>query len=139
MHPHFQKADELSRQVIGAAVEVHRLKGPGLLESIYERCLVRELELLGIRTVSQRLVRIEYKGLIFDETLRFDVLVEDCLLLELKCVQEVLPLHRAQLLSYMKLMDVPLGLIINFHELKLTDGLARMLLPGSNRHQMASQ
>ena len=133
MHPFFQKADDLSRQVIGAAIEVHRLKGPGLIESIYERCLMRELELRGIGAVNQRLVRIEYKGLVFDEPLRFDVLVEGCLLLELKCVQEVLPIHKAQLLSYMKLLDIPLGLIINFHELKLTDGVVRMILPGANR------
>jgi GxxExxY protein len=65
--------------------------------------------------------------------LRFDVLVESCLLLELKCVQEILPIHKAQLLSYMKLMDIPLGLIINFHEMKLSDGVARMILPGANR------
>jgi GxxExxY protein len=133
MHPLFQKADDLSRQVIGAAIEVHRLKGPGLIESIYERCLLRELDLRAIRAVNQRLVRIEYKGLVFDEPLRFDVLVEECLLLELKCVQEVLPIHKAQLLSYMKLLDIPLGLVINFHELKLTDGLVRMILPGANR------
>src|SRR5262245_49531988 len=133
MHPLFQMADELSRQVIGAAIEVHRLKGPGLIESIYERCLMRELELRKIAAINQRLVRIEYKGLVFDEPLRFDVLVEDCLLLELKCVQEVLPIHQAQLLSYMKLLDVPLGLIINFYEMKLVDGLVRMILPGANR------
>ena len=133
MHPLFQKADDLSRQVIGAAIEVHRLKGPGLIESIYERCLLRELELRGIGAVNQRLVRIEYKGLVFDEPLRFDVLVEGCLLLELKCVQEVLPIHKAQLLSYMKLLDIPLGLIFNFHELKLIDGVVRMILPGANR------
>ena len=133
MHPLFQKSDELSRQVIGAAIEVHRLKGPGLIESIYERCLLRELELRGIGAVNQRLVRIEYKGLIFDEPLRFDVLAEGCLLLELKCVQEILPIHKAQLLSYMKLLAIPLGLIINFHELKLTDGVVRMILPGANR------
>jgi GxxExxY protein len=94
---------------------------------------MRELELRGIRTVNQRLVRIEYKGLVFDEPLRFDVLVEECLLLELKCVQEVLPIHKAQLLSYMKLLDIPLGLIINFHELKLIDGVSRMILPSANR------
>jgi GxxExxY protein len=133
MHPLFKNADELSRQVIGAVIEVHRLKGPGLIESIYERCLMRELELRGIGTVNQRLVRIEYKGLVFDEPLRFDVLVEACLLLELKCVQEVLPIHKAQLLSYIKLLDIPLGLIINFHELKLAEGVVRMILPGANR------
>src|SRR5882724_1521321 len=133
MHSLFKKADELSRVAIGAAIEVHRLKGPGLIESIYERCLMRELDLRQIATVNQRLVRVEYKGLIFDEPLRFDVLVEGCLLLELKCVQEILPIHKAQLLSYMKLLDIPLGLIINFHELKLTDGVVRMILPGANR------
>ena len=129
----FPKADDLSRQVIGAAIEVHRLKGPGLIESIYERCMMRELELRKLAAVNQRLIKIEYKGLEFDEPLRFDVLVEGCLLLELKCVQEILPIHKAQLLSYMKLLDIPLGLIINFHEMKLTDGLVRMILPGANR------
>lgn len=133
MHPLFEKADRLSREVIGAAIEVHRLKGPGLIEGIYEKCLMRELSLRGLGAVNQRLVRIEYKGLVFEEPLRFDVLVEECLLLELKSVQEVLPIHKAQLLSYMKLLDVPVGLLINFHELKLVDGIHRMILPGANQ------
>ena len=133
MHPHHGKADQLSQVAIGSAIEVHRLKGPGLIESIYERCLMRELELRQVAAVNQRVVRIEYKGLLFDEPLRFDVLIEDCLLLELKCVQEILPIHKAQLLSYMRLLDIPLGLIINFHEMKLVDGLVRMILPGANR------
>ncbi len=133
MHPHYGKADQLSQVAIGSAIEVHRLKGPGLIESIYERCLMRELELRQVAAVNQRVVRIEYKGLLFDEPLRFDVLIEACLLLELKCVQEILPIHKAQLLSYMRLLDVPLGLIINFHEMKLVDGLVRMIIPGANR------
>jgi len=91
MHALFNKADELSRVAISAAIAVHRLKGPGLIESIYERCLMRELNLREITSANQRLIRIEYKGLVFDEPLRFDVLVEGCLLLELKCVQEILP------------------------------------------------
>jgi len=132
MHPLFQKADKLSHTAIGAAIEVHRLKGPGLLESIYEKCMMRELELRGLAAVNQRLVRIEYKGLVFEEPLRFDVLLEDCLLLELKSVREILPAHKAQLLSYMKLLDIPVGLIFNFHEVKLTDGIVRMILPGAN-------
>jgi len=107
--------------------------GPGLIESIYERCLVRELELREVTTLNQREVRIEYKGLAFDEPLRFDVLVEGCLLLELRCAKEILPIHKAQLLSYMKILDVPLGLIINSYEMKLTDGISRMILPGANR------
>jgi len=133
MHPHYGKADQLSQVAIGSAIEVHRLKGPGLIESIYERCLMRELELRQVAAVNQRVVRIEYKGLLFDEAIRFDILIEACLLLELKCVQEILPIHKAQLLSYMRLLDVPLGLIINFHEMKLVDGLVRMIIPGANR------
>lgn len=133
MHPLFQKADELSRTVIGAAIEVHRLKGPGLVESIYEKCLMRELSLRNLAAVNQRVVKIEYKGFVFEEPLRFDVLVEDCLLLELKSVQEVLPIHKAQLLSYMMLLDIPVGLLISFHELKLVDGIHRMILPGANQ------
>jgi len=133
MPPLYKKADELSREAIAAAIEVHRHKGPGLIESIYERCLMRELELRNLSAINRRLVRIEYKGLSFEEALRFDVLIADCLLLELKCVKEILPVHKAQLLSYLKLLDVPLGLIINFHELKLTDGVVRLILPGANR------
>jgi GxxExxY protein len=132
MHPLFQKADQFSHTAIGAAIEVHRLKGSGLLESIYEKCMMRELSLRGLAAVNQRLVKIEYKGLVFEEPLRFDVLVEDCLLLELKSVQEILPVHKTQLFSYMKLLDVPVGLIINFHEVKLADGIVRMILPGAN-------
>lgn len=133
MHPLFKKADELSHVAIGAAIEVHRLKGPGLLESIYEKCMMREFALQNRSAVNQRVMQIEYKGLVFEELLRFDVLVEGCLLLELKAVQEVLPVHKAQLLSYMKLLDVPVGLIINFHKLKLVDGVVRMILPGANQ------
>jgi GxxExxY protein len=133
MHLLFQKADELSRRVIGGAIEVHRLKGPGLLESIYEKCLMHELSLRNLAAVTQRVVKIEYRGFTFEEPLRFDMLVEDCLLLELKSVQEILPIHKAQLLSYMKLLDIPLGLLINFHEMKLVDGIHRMILPGANQ------
>jgi GxxExxY protein len=133
MHSFFKRADELSHDATGAAIEVHREKGPGLIESIYEKCLLRELSLRNVVFASQQLVKIEYKGIIFEEPLRFDILIEGCLLLELKCVQEILPIHKAQLLSYMKLLNVPVGLIFNFHELKLTDGLVRMILPGANR------
>jgi GxxExxY protein len=132
VHPLYQQADRLSQRAIGAAIEVHKLKGAGLLESIYEKCLLQELSLLGLTAVNQRLIQIEYKGLVFEEPLRFDVLLENCLLLELKSVQEVLPIHKAQLLSYMKLLNIPLGLIINFHEMKLVDGITRMILPGAN-------
>jgi GxxExxY protein len=100
-------------EVIGAAIEVHRHKGPGLIESIYERCLLRELELRSIPATTQKIVRVEYKGVVFDEPLRFDLLVADCLLVELKAIEI---LHPAS----------------NFHELVLKNGISRMILPGAN-------
>lgn len=133
MHPLFVKADKLSYEVIGAAIEVHRLKGPGLIESIYEKCLCRELELRKISCANQKMVPIEYKGYIFEEPLRFDLLIDNCLLVELKSVEHVLPIHKAQLLSYMKLLDIPIGLLTNFHEEKLTSGISRLLLPGAGQ------
>ena len=132
MHLKYSRADELSRLVIGAAIEVHRLKGPGLLESIYEKCLMRELELREIPARQQVQVPIEYKGLVFEEPLKLDVYVDDCLILELKAVTEIQPIHKAQLLSYMKLMNAPLGLLINFHEMRLVDGVSRLILPGAD-------
>ena len=132
MHPLYEKADRKSREVIGAALEVHRHKGPGLIESIYERCLLREPELRSIPCATQKVVRIEYKGLVF-EPLRFDILVDDCLLVELKAVETLHPFSKAQLFSYMKLLDVPLGLLINFHEPVLKNGISRMILPGANQ------
>ncbi|MBI4024453.1 MAG: GxxExxY protein [Verrucomicrobia bacterium] len=133
MHPKFQCANDWSRKVIGAAIEVHRQKGPGLLESIYEKCLMRELELQGIPARNQIAIPIEYKGLIFEEPLKLDVYVDECLIVELKAVETVLPIHKAQLMSYMKLLHAPIGLLINFHELKLSDGICRLILPGTNR------
>ena len=132
MHPLYEKADRLSGEIIGAAIEVHRDKGPGLLESIYERCLMRELELRKISAVNQKLVRIEYKGMTFDEPLRFDVLAENCLLVEAKSVERLLPIHKAQLRSHMKLLNVPVGLLINFHEVVLKNGIVRLIHPGAN-------
>ncbi len=133
MHDHYKHADQLSREVIGAAIEVHRTLGPGLLESIYERCLLHELQLQGINAVRQQQVTITYKDFEFEEQLKFDLLVEGCLLIEVKAVQEVHPIHKAQLLSYMKLLDVPVGLLLNFHEMRLADGMWRMILQGANR------
>jgi GxxExxY protein len=131
MHPLYEKADRLSCEVIGAAIEVHRNKGPGLIESIYERCLLRELELRSIPAATQKIVRVEYKGVVFDEPLRFDILVADCLLVELKAVEILSASSKAQLFSYMKLLDIPLGLLMNFHEPILKSGIVRMMLPGA--------
>lgn len=133
MHPLYQKASSLTESIIGAAIEVHRDKGPGLVESIYEWCLTKELELRGTPAVNQKEVTITYKGFTREEPLRFDLLVDGCVLVEAKAVQTILPVHKAQLLSYMKLLNVPIGLLINFHEMKLTDGVHRMILPGANQ------
>jgi GxxExxY protein len=131
MHPFFERASGLTETIIAAAIEVHRNKGPGLIESIYEWCLLKELGLRGLECVSQKSILIEYKGFTREEPLRFDVLVESCVLVETKAVEKVLPIHKAQLLSYMKLLNVPVGLLINFHEMKVTDGVQRLILPGA--------
>ena len=133
MHPSFKRASELTETIIAAAIEVHRDKGPGLIESIYEWCLLKELGLRGLECVTQKSVLIEYKGFTREEPLRFDMLVESCVLVEAKAVEKVLPIHKAQLLSYMKLLNVPVGLLINFHEMKVTDGIHRLILSGANR------
>jgi len=132
MHPLFRKADGLTETIIAAAIEVHRDKRPGLVESIYEWCLLCELELRRLKTANQKLVTISYKGFIREEPLRFDMLVEECVLIEAKSVERILPIHKAQLLSYMKLLDIPVGLLIDFNEPRLVDGVSRILFPGAN-------
>lgn len=132
MHSLARQAAALTKDVIGAAIEVHRNMGPGLLESIYEWCLTIELELRGHQVRSQKDVIVQYKGHQRTEELRFDLLVDECLLVEVKAVEEVHPIHKAQLLSYMRLLDLPLGLLINFHVEKLTDGVSRLVLPGAD-------
>jgi GxxExxY protein len=131
MHPLFEKASGLTEAIIAAAIEVHRDKGPGLIESIYEWCLTKELGLRRLNCVSQHTVLVEYKGFTREEPLRFDILVEGCVLVEAKAVEKTLPIHKAQLLSYLKLLNAPLGLLINFHEMKVTDGISRLILPGA--------
>jgi len=104
-----------------------------LIESIYEWCLTKELGLRGVNCVSQKVVVVEYKGFTREEPLRFDLLIEGCMLVEAKAVEKILPIHKAQLLSYMKLLSVPVGLLINFHEMKVTDGIKRLILSGANQ------
>src|SRR5437660_4530959 len=133
MHPLSEKASGLTETIIAAAIEVHRDKGPGLIESIYEWCLMKELEPRRLSCECQRSIRIEYKGFTRDEPLRCDMLVEGCVLVEAKSVEKILPIHKAQLLSYMKLLSVPVGLLINFHEMKVTDGIRRLILSGANQ------
>jgi GxxExxY protein len=134
MHHMFEKAAGLTETIIAAAIEVHREMGPGLLESIYEWCLIKELQLRGLHCARQKNVLVKYKEFTREELLRFDVLVEECVLVETKAVERVLPIHKAIALSYMKLLDVPLGLIINFHEFRVTDGVSRLMLKGANQN-----
>ena len=104
-----------------------------MIESIYEWCLTTELGLRGVNCVRQKVVVVEYKVFTREEPLRFDLLVEGCVLVEAKAVEKILPIHKAQLLSYMKLLSVPVGLLINFHEVKVTDGIRRLILSGANQ------
>jgi GxxExxY protein len=120
--------DVLSHRVIGCAIEVHRVLGPGLLESTYEQCLAHELKLNGIGFKLQCPVPVEYKGVRLDCGYRVDVLVEDVLILELKSVEEVKGIHRAQLLTYMKLAGIKTGLLMNFNVERLKDGIRRFVL-----------
>ncbi len=106
---------ELVYQINGAAIEVHKQIGPGLLESVYHKCMERELEFRGIYFETELVIPIEYKGLELDTNLRCDLFVENQLVVELKSIEKVLPIHEAQVLSYMKLLDVSMGLIINFN------------------------
>ena len=107
--------NDLSYKIVGCAIEVHKHLGPGLLESIYEKCFLRELNLQGIGNKSQNWVPLEYKGLQLDTELRLDVLVEDILCVELKAQEGLLPIHDAVLLSYMQMLQKPKGILINFH------------------------
>jgi GxxExxY protein len=107
--------DELTYKVIGCAIEVHKHLGPGLLESVYEKCFVKELDLKGIKYQKQLWVPLNYKGLELDTELRLDVLVEDILCVELKAQEGILPVHEATLLSYMQMLEKPKGILINFH------------------------
>ncbi len=103
-----------------------------MIESIYEWCLLREFDLRGLKTTQQQTITIRYKGFTRSEPLRFDLLVEDCVLIEIKAVESILPIHKAQLLSYMKLMNVPIGLLFNFNAMRLSDGTSRLVLRGAS-------
>jgi GxxExxY protein len=120
--------NELTERVIGACIEVHRNTGPGLLESAYEQCLCRELSLQGIPFQLQIPLPVNYKGTLLDCGYRVDVLIDGKLLIELKSVDKVLPLHEAQLLTYLRLGGWKVGLLINFNVRVLTDGIVRRVL-----------
>ncbi|MCB0619031.1 MAG: GxxExxY protein [Saprospiraceae bacterium] len=110
---------ELTYQVNGAAIEVHRVLGPGLLESVYHRCMIRELNLRGLSFQSELVIPLEYKGVQVEAELRCDLFVENILPVELKALEAILPIHVAQLLTYMKLLQAPKGILYNFNVVNL--------------------
>ena len=119
--------EELTREIIGAAMEVHRELGPGLLESAYEECLCHELSVRGLAFVRQVPLPVNYKNVKLDCGYGLDVPVDDNVVLELKSVEEVIPLHQAQLLTYLRLSGKKLGLLINFNVVLLKDGITRLV------------
>jgi GxxExxY protein len=121
-----EEKDPVTGVIIAAAIEVHRLLGPGLLESIYQRALEHELALRGISFRSQQPVAVTYKGVDLGDDLRLDIVVADQVIVELKAVERLLPVHEAQLLTYLKLTGLHLGLLINFNVRLLKEGLKRM-------------
>ena len=120
--------DPLTEKVIGAAIEVHRILGPGLLESVYQKCLCHELMLRGMDYRREVELPIVYKGAALDCNLFMDIVVSDQLVIELKAVEKLQPIHEAQLLTYLKLSRIHRGLLINFNVPLLKDGIKRMVL-----------
>lgn len=118
--------NEISSKIIGAAIEVHRQLGPGLLESSYEKCLAFELKELGLEVQTQVAVPVVYKGIKLEVGYRLDIVVENKVIVETKTVSELLEIHKAQLLTYLKLTGLKLGLLINFNSIKVIDGVKRV-------------
>ena len=110
-----QMLDDLEYVLTGALIAVHKNLGPGLLESVYHKCLAHELDLRGLQYTSQLTIPILYKGITIDAELRPDFVVEDCTIIEIKAVEAILPIHEAQLLTYMKLLETPKGILVNFN------------------------
>ena len=120
--------DYLSRQVIGCAIEVHKVLGAGLLESTYEKCLEHEIHLAGLSYTAQQLLPVNYKGVELDCGYRLDLVVENKLIVELKSVDKLQKIHEAQILTYMKLTGLNIGLLINFNEILLKNGIKRFVI-----------
>ncbi len=119
--------NEISEKIIGLAIKVHSVLGPGLLESAYEKALVFELNRNGFKTEVQKIIPINYEGMIIDEGYRADIIVNDMVLVELKSVKQIEDIHLKQLLTYLRLSNKKLGLLINFNERLLKDGIKRII------------
>jgi len=122
-----ESLDEITGRIIGAAIEVHRHLGPGLLESAYEACLVFELKRLGLRVEQQKPLPVVYKSAKLDCGYRLDLVVEDEIIVEIKAIEKLLPIHEAQVLSYLRLANKRVGLLLNFHVTVLKNGLKRIV------------
>lgn len=120
--------DEITYSIIGAAIEVHKNLGPGLLESVYQQCFSREIELRNIHHVEHIWVPINYKGRSLETNLKLDMLIEDVIIVELKATEGILPVHEAQLLTYMKLLQKPKGILINFNSTNIFSNGQRTLV-----------
>ncbi len=119
--------DDITGAIVDAAYRLHKGLGPGLVESVYETVLARDLERRGLRAARQRMISFEYDGLRFDDCLRVDLLVESRVVVEIKSVEQAQPIHRKQLLTYLRLMQLPVGLLINFGKPTLREGLQRIV------------
>ena len=122
-----EKLNAISKQIVDACVSVHKEMGPGLLESVYEYCLLKELELRNLKASHQVSVPLYYKGELLTKDYRIDILVEDEIILELKAVDMILPVHKAQLISYLKLADKRLGFLLNFNTDLMKNGIKRFV------------
>lgn len=125
--------DDITGTIIDTAIRIHQDLGPGLLESVYEAVLARALEKRGLRVERQKVIRFEYDGMVFEEGFRIDLLVEGCVVVELKSVEQLAPVHGKQVLTYLRLMNLSVGLLLNFGAATLKEGLKRVVnnLPAS--------
>jgi GxxExxY protein len=121
------RTEEVAKMVLDAAFRVHTALGPGLLESIYETCLAYELKGMGVKFESQIALPIVYNEILIESGLRLDLLVEKCVIIEIKAVETIIPIHKAQLLTYLQLGNIRLGLLINFNVIHLRDGIIRLV------------
>lgn len=127
--------NDITNTVIGAAMKIHSAIGPGVLESVYRKCLQHELHKAGLAVQSELKLPVHYDGLVLESGYRLDLLVQDRVVIELKCADALLPIHKAQLLTYLRLANKPVGLLLNFNVVHMRDGIRRVL---NNRYQTRS-
>ncbi|MCA6422182.1 MAG: GxxExxY protein [Flavobacterium sp.] len=124
-----KEVTQLSYDIVGCAITVHKILGPGLLESVYEKCLKEELEFQGFKVETQKKVKLKYRSIEIETELRLDLLVNGVIIVEIKSIENILPVHEAQLLTYMSLLEKPQGLLINFY----TDNITKSIKPLVNQ------